>query len=197
MNTHELLPQASGSVSQLLAAATGCLRLIKHGRPLRLIGLSIVLLGLPGSTTALHAASNAPGLAGTWLTEVAFNGATCSPGDIVQYSCSLALVTFHSDGTLAEVDTFAPPSRQSWGAGVWQADGPNSFAATFQQLQFDRAGHPIYYDVVWGPLTLSEDGQTFSQSGSFASYNFDGTPITTPGYSGTFTATGTRMQVRH
>ena len=54
MNTRELIPKASGSFGQLLTAAKGCLRLIKHGRPFRLIGLSIVSLGLLGSTMALH-----------------------------------------------------------------------------------------------------------------------------------------------
>ncbi len=197
MNTRELFPQASDSVSQLLAAATGCLRSIKCGRPLRLLGLSIVMLGLLGSTMALHAASNSDPT-GTWIIEVSFGGADCSPGDIVLFSCDYGLETFHSDGTMAEVDTFASGAKQSWGAGVWQAAGQNSdglyqFNTTFEQLQFSGAGSASHYDVVWGPITLSSDGTTFTATGAFASYDFDNSFITTAGYSGTFKATGTRM----
>jgi hypothetical protein len=194
MNKREWFPKASNSFRQFLAAAT---------RPLRLVGLAVVMVGLLGSTMALHAsggeehehhASNK--IVGTWIFEVSFGGADCSLGDIVLYSCSYGLETFHADGTMAEVDTLIPPSQQSWGTGVWRADGPNKFAVTFEQLQFDSGGNPANYDIVWGPVTVSNDGQTWSASGWFASYNFDGTFIATPGYSGTFTATGTRMQVR-
>ena len=125
MNTRELLPKASGSGSQLLAAATGCLRSVKCGRPLRLLGLTVVMFGLLGSTMALHAAA-APSLTGSWIAEVSFGGADCSPGDVVLFSCSYALLTFHADGTMAEVDTFASGAKQSWGTGVWQPAGKNS-----------------------------------------------------------------------
>jgi hypothetical protein len=197
MTTRELFPQASGTARQLLAAATGRLRSIKCGKPLRLLGLSIVMFGLLSSTVPLHAASNSDPT-GTWIVEVSFGGADCSPGDVVLFSCSYALVTFHSDGTMAEVDTFASGAKQSWGPGVWQAAGKNSdnlyqFNTTFEQLQFRGSGSPSHYDFVWGSIALSSDGQTFTQSGWFASYEFDGSFITTPGYSGTFTAVGKRM----
>jgi hypothetical protein len=194
MNKRELFPKVSNSFRQFLAAAT---------RPLRLLGLAVVMFGLLGSTIALHAAGGEENehhashkLVGTWIIEVGFDGAICNPGDIIPYTCVTGIETFHADGTMAEVDTFASGAQQSWGAGVWRADGPNKFAVTFRQLQFDLTGAPANYDDVWGPVTVSEDGQAFTSSGWFASYNFDGTLITAPYYSGTFTATGKRMQVR-
>lgn len=188
MNKRELFPQASNSFSQLLAAAT---------RPLRLLGLSVVIFGLLGSSMALHAASNSDPT-GTWIIEVSFGGANCSPGDIVLFSCDYGLETFHSDYTMAEVDTFASGAKHSWGPGVWGPAGKNSdglyqFNITFEQLQFSGSGSASHYDVVWGPMTLSSDGHTFTAEGGFASYDFYNKPITLAGYSGTFKATGTRM----
>jgi hypothetical protein len=186
MKKSELLPKASKSVSQFLAVAT---------RPLRLLGLSVVMFGLLGSAMALHAAPPpSPSLVGTWIFEVSFGGANCSPGDIVLFSCDYGLMTFHSDGTMAEVDTFYSGAKQSWGPGVWKQRGStNVYDTTFEQLQFGGAGTASHYDFVWGPVTLSSDGNTFTAQGWFASYNFDGSPITLAGYSGTFKTTASRM----
>ncbi len=189
MNMRASFPKVSGSVSRLLAEAT---------RPLRLLGLSVVMFGLLGSTVALHAQSNSDPT-GTWVIEVSFNGANCAMGDTILYSCTYGLMTFHSDHTLAEVDTFASGAKQSWGAGAWTSAGQNAdnlyqFNTTFEQLQFAGAGSPSHYDLVWGPVTLSADGKSFTESkGWFASYNFDGSLITIPGYSGYFSAVGKRM----
>jgi hypothetical protein len=184
MITRELFPRASNSFSQLLAAAT---------RPLRLLGLSVVLFGLLGSTMALHAAEEDP--TGTWIIEVSFNGAACSPGDTVKFQCVYGLLTFHSDGTLSEVDTFASPAKQSWAPGMWQRIGDsNTFNTTFEQLQFSGAGSPAYYDVVWGPVTISGDTLTATE-GHFYSYDFYNNLITNFLYSGTFTTVGKRMQL--
>jgi len=94
---------------------------------------------------------------------------------------------------MSEVDTFASGAKQSWGPGVWQRTGPNTFNTTFEQLQFSGAGTASYYDVVWGSVTLSSDGKTFTSTGGFASYDFNNNPIILAGYSGTFKTTGTRM----
>lgn len=184
MNTRELFPKASNSFSQLLAAAT---------RPLRLLGLSVVMFGLLGSTMALHA-DPPPPIVGTWIIEVSFNGAACSPGDTVLFQCVYGLITFHADGTMAEVDTFASGAKQSWGPGVWQQrSSTDTYDTTFEQLQFSGAGTASHYDVVWGPITIS--GDTLTATGGFASYDFYNHPITLAGYSGTFTTVGKRMNL--
>lgn len=199
MKTGESLQQASGLVSHLLPTAVRRLPSIMHNRPLQVVGLVVVLIGLLGATIAKLPAEEegkAESIVGTW--QVLATTATTPCNEISPPNCNLGLETFHSDGTLGEVDQFAPPSQQSWGPGVWQANGPNSFDFTEEQLQFDSSGNPIFYDFVWGTITVSKDGQTFIGTWSFASYNFDGTPITTPGYSGTGMAfTGTRMQFQH
>jgi hypothetical protein len=195
MNSRESLLQASGPVAQFRAAAKVCLRLLKHGRPLLLAGLSVALLGLLGSTTASAAD---PPLAGTWLVEVSFNGATCSPGETILFTCSFGFITFNSDGTMAEVDTFASGGKQSWAAGIWKEQGTtNVFDTTFEQLQFNGTYSPSHYDTVWGPITYHPvNGSTpeyISGTGKFVSYYFDGTIINIPGFSGTFTSKGYRM----
>jgi hypothetical protein len=166
---------------------------------LQVIGLVIVLIGLLGSTIAKLPAEEggrAESIVGTWRANITSGLTPCNEINPTN-GCFLGLVTFHSDGTVGEVDQSVPPSQQSWGVGVWKATGPNSFDASFEQLQFDSSGNPVYYDIVWGTVTVSKDGQAFTWLWSFASYNFDGTPITTPGYSGTGNiATGTRMQVQ-
>jgi hypothetical protein len=185
MKRSELFTQASNSFSQLLAAAT---------RPLRLLGLSIVMFGLLGSAMALHAAEVDP--TGTYIIEVSFNGAACSPGDTVKFQCVYGLLTFHTDGTLSEVDTFASGARQSFGAGVWTRTGDNTFNTTFEQLQFSGAGTPSNYDVVWGQVTISSDGTltvTSDAPGGFSSYDFYNNPITMAGYAGSYTTVGKKM----
>ena len=188
MNTRELFPKTLNPFSQSLAAAT---------RPLRLLGLSVALFGLLGSANGLHAAPpSSPSLVGTWIIEVSFGGANCSPGDIVLFSCNYGLITFHSDGTMAEVDTFASGAKQSWGPGVWKQRGStNVYDTTFEQLQFGGAGTASHYDVVWGPVTLSSDGNSFTAEGGFASYNFDNSFISLAGYSGTYKTVGKRMNI--
>lgn len=183
MKKRELFPKASSSASQFLAAAT---------RPLQLLGLSAVLFGLLGSTMALHAQSTpTEDPTGTWIIEVSFNGAACTPGDTVQFQCVYGLLTFHSDKTLSEVDTFASGAKQSVAAGMWQRTGPNTFNTTFEQLQFSGAGSASHYDVVWGPVMIS--GDSLTASGGFASYDFYNHFISTVGYAGTFTTVGKRM----
>lgn len=208
MIPREFLQQSSGSVRRLRAAATGCLRSIRHGRLRRPIGLSIALLGLLGLGSALptYAADSSP-IVGTWVEEVAFNGASCSSGEIILFQCSVVPITHHADGTLAEVDTFASGAKQSWGPGVWTLASTSThgdettytYDDTFEQLQFSGSGNPSHYDTVWGTATLTVNSSgkiiKFTQSGQDASYHFDGTPILTAGYFGTFAAAGVPMQV--
>lgn len=182
MKKSEFFPKTSKSVRQFLAASS---------RPLRLLGLSAVMFGLLGSAMALHAQTTDVDPTGTWIIEVSFNGAACSPGDTVKFQCVYGLLTFHSDGTLSEVDTFASGAKQSWAPGMWVRTGSNTFNTTFEQLQFSGAGNPTIYDVVWGPVTIT--GDSLTSSGNFASFDFYGNPITNFLYNGTFTTVGTRM----
>lgn len=198
MKTDESLQQASGSVNHSRSTVTRCLRTIKHSRPLHVVGLVIVLIGVVGSTIGkLPAEGNdsPASIVGTWRANITTGLIPCSPPNTT--TCFLGLVEFHSDGTVGEADMSVPPSQQSWGAGVWKATGPNSFDASFEQLQFSPAGAPLYYDIVWGTITVSKDGQAFTWLWSYASFNLDGTPITAPGYSGNGNiATATIMQVQ-
>jgi len=198
MKTDESLQEASGSVSHSRSAVIRYSRTIKHSRPLQVIGLVILLIGLAGSTIAkLPAQENdrPASIVGTWRANITTGLIPCSPPNST--TCFLGLVEFHADGTVGETDMSVPPSQQSWGAGAWKATGPNSFDASFEQLQFSPAGVPLYYDIVWGTIRVSKDGQAFTWLWSFASYNLDGTAITAPGYSGSGNiATATRMEVQ-
>lgn len=198
MKAYESLQQALGSLTHPRSKVISCLRSIKHSRSLHVIGLVIVLIGLVGPTIAKLPAEGNDGpasIVGTWRANITTGLIPCSPPNAS--TCFLGLVEFHPDGTVGETDTSVPPSQQSWGAGRWKATGPNSFDASFEQLQFSPAGVPLYYDIVWGTITVSKDCQAFTWLWSFASYDFNGTPITAPGYSGAGNiATATRMQVK-
>ena len=197
MKQNKLLLQISEPFSRLLAAAKENRQSIKCNMPFRLIGMSIALLGLLGATMTMQAQPPASPLTGTWILEVSFNNASCQPGEVILFNCSYALMTFHEDGTIAEVDTFASGARQSWGAGRWElgnkVDDVQYYNTTFEQLQFRGGGTASHYDTVWGTVATSTDGKRLTANGGFASYTFDNVPITGAGYSGAWTAVGSRM----
>lgn len=198
MNTRETPRLAAGSVGKLRTTEKGCLRWLGHRKPALWVGQLVVLSGLLGASPA----SADPSIAGTWLFEVSFNGATCDFGETVPFTCSFGFMTFNADGTMAEVDTWASGAKQSWAAGRWQEGAqPDTFDTTFAQLQFNGTYSPSHYNTVWGPITyhaadsVDDIPEHITGTGKFVSYYFNGDIIRIPGFSGTFESKGYRMEI--
>ncbi len=130
---------------------------------------------LAKTTSASHA------IVGSWLFTVNVTG-----GATVK-----SLVTFDQGGTLTEAQqgdvgatTIASP-----GHGAWVKTGSDKFAMTIIKMAYQTSGTLIGTAKNNGKLRV--DGDTITAKGSFVATAPNGTVL----FSGTYTATATRIQV--
>ena len=124
-----------------------------------------------------------PQIPGLWKTVFVSGG-------VVQ---NVGFDTFHRDGTELALDGSFPPATGNVCPGVWEKIGPRTYTTVHPAFNYDPAGINIV-SVFIEPIhvTVSQDGNSFSGTFSWDSYDFQGKLL--PG-SVAGTITGSRIAV--
>ena len=103
------------------------------------------------------ASNNAPSPVGTWKV-------TVTPKEGPPFT---TMITFHSDGTLVNMDPDG-----ALGLGVWEKGANDTYAFTFQELIKD--GDAYMQIKVNSTFTLSKDGEQYSGPSTVQIFDADG-----------------------
>jgi hypothetical protein len=100
---------------------------------------------------------------------------------------------FHPDGTENSVDSPAP-SFGNVCLGVWEKTGYRRYMEVHPDFNWDPTGKAVSIFIQRVEITVSPDGQSFSGTFTWDSYDFAGKPLAGTHSEGT--ATGERITVR-
>ena len=144
-------------------------------------------LGLSNPSYAASNNGNARELVGSWLVKVT---ATSGPPPPSFH----ALYTFIPGNSVIETDEtdFTTQSLASPAHGAWKSIGKGRFASRILNFFFDAKGNPAGTVEVRETETLSKNGNIYTGSGEFTTFNRQGKQIDF----GTFTTRATRITVK-
>ena len=154
-----------------------------------LLSIAVII----GGTSVTTPGQDGPGqdrtLEGTWTTLVIRRD--CQTGE--QVGNFQGVLTFARGGTLVGDSSAAGPATKSASYGVWRrTKGWNEYEFGFVFFLFNPDGTLFGRQVVRQSATLSEDGQSFTTTGTFQVYNAAGAPV---GPARCATSTGTRFEL--
>jgi len=138
------------------------------------------LILTPASLSAQHGAS----LEGVWDSQV--TSTDCNSHILMAFR---AFELFHQGGTLTTTGNANSPALSSPGLGTWQRTGMRTFTSTLQFFTFNPDGSFAGTVKIAGQIHLSDHGNSFTGTSTFAVYDPDGNLV----FSGCGTDVGTRL----
>jgi hypothetical protein len=127
-------------------------------------------------------------LEGVWQTTV--TPRNCQTGEQTMPAFQ-GLLTFHQDGTLAEISTVTNPALRTAGHGVWRRErGWSEYSMAFMFYRFNPAGALVGSQKVRQNIRLGETGDEFTSTGTVEILDLNGNTIGT----GCTTSTATRFE---
>jgi hypothetical protein len=141
---------------------------------------AILALALMGSHTVL--AQDANSIVGTW--DISVTVKNCSTGAVIRTVRSIQM--FSQDGSLAETaNTFLRGSS----LGSWDRTGGETYNAKFWFFRYTPTGTFASFAQALNLITLSDDGSSFSASGTVQDFDASNNLIST----GCVTQSATRL----
>jgi len=142
---------------------------------------AILALALMGSQT-VALAQDAHSIVGTWNVSVTVKN--CSTGAVIRTVRSLQM--FSHDGSFTETaSTFLRGSS----LGSWDRTGGETYNATFWFFRYNPTGTFASFAQALDSVTLSDDGNTFTASGTIQDFDASNNLIST----GCVTHSATRL----
>jgi hypothetical protein len=138
------------------------------------------LILTPASLSAQHGAS----LEGAWDSQV--TSTDCNGNILMEFR---AFEAYHEGGTLTTTGNANSPALSSPGLGTWQRTGMRTFNSTFQFFTFNPDGSFAGTVKIAGQIHLSDHGNSFTGTSTFAVYDPDGNLV----FSGCNTEVATRL----
>ncbi len=141
---------------------------------------AILALALMGSQTLL--AQDAHSIVGAW--DVSVTVKNCSTGAVIRTVRSIQM--FSQDGSFTETaNTFLRGSS----LGSWDRTGGETYNATFWFFRYTATGTFASFAQALDSITLSDDGNTFTASGTIQDFDASNNLIST----GCFTHSAMRL----
>ena len=141
---------------------------------------AILALALIGSQTVL--AQDAHSIVGSWDVNVTVTN--CSTGAVIRTVRSIQM--FSPDGPFTETaNTFLRGSS----LGSWDRTGGETYNATYWFFRYTPTGTLASFAQALDSVTLSDDGSTFTASGTIQDFDANNNLIST----GCFTHSATRL----
>jgi hypothetical protein len=159
--------------------------------------LSVVLLAsalaiclcssLSSPSYAASNSGNVRGPVGSWLIKATPTSGPSSPSFHELYSYIPGNIVVETDETDFTTQSLASPAH-----GTWKSIGKGRFASTTLNFFFDAQGNPAGRVEVRETDTLSKNGNIYTGSASFTSFDLQGKQVDF----GTFTTRATRITVK-
>jgi hypothetical protein len=139
------------------------------------VALSVASAGVPQQQSAR--------LQGVWDSQVTLTD--CNGFTLAVFR---AFEMFHQGGTLTSTDN-TPPTLHGPGFGTWQHVGVGKYTAPFQFFNFNADGTFAGTQKIDREIQLAADGNSYTSTVTFASYDPDGNLI----FSGCGSEVATRL----
>jgi hypothetical protein len=139
------------------------------------VALSVASAGVPQQQSAR--------LQGVWDSQVTLTD--CNGFTLAEFR---AFEMFHQGGTLTSTDN-TPPTLHGPGFGTWQHVGVGKYTAPFQFFNFNADGTFAGTQKIDREIQLAADGNSYTSTVTFASYDPDGNQI----FSGCGSEVATRL----
>jgi hypothetical protein len=101
-----------------------------------------------------------------------------------------ALYSFNQGGTMYEEDTLSLDRHRTTGGGIWKRTSGRNYTYVNLHYVFDPGGTFLFTIKQKGNLTLSGDGNSFTEKGTFEAIDPSGNII----FAGCFAATAQRLR---
>lgn len=163
----------------------------KAGALLSLLAVAIILqISAFGQKSQEKSSDLLNGLSieGVWQNTI--TPVDCQTGTPFGYTIP-GLLTYHSDGTIAETGGGPPGLSRSPGHGVWRRINSRDYKGSFAFLLFDPMGNFVGTEKLVQIIRLNHDGSAFTDTATFQLYDPAGNPV--PGASGCAHAAATRF----
>lgn len=115
----------------------------------------------------------------------------CQTGVSFGYTIA-GLLTYHSDGTIAETAGGPPGLSRTPGHGVWRQINSRHYEGSFAFLLFDSMGNFVGTEKIVSNIQLNRNANNFTDRATFQIYDPNGNPV--PNANGCARAAATRFE---
>ncbi len=115
----------------------------------------------------------------------------CQTGVPFGYTIA-GLLTYHSDGTIAETGGGPPGLSRTPGHGVWRRINQRNYKGSFAFLLFDSMGNFVGTEKLVQMVQLNREANGFTDTATFQLYDPNGNPV--PNANGCARASATRFE---